>query len=560
MSYGLVEARLPVPDAYCQQDVRLQEGTARERFRTICLPDTACQRPASSNLPMTPSIDRGNEPRRIPEDDSSQPRRSKHAQARRHRRPRRASSGRRCLRPDEGCQQGHHRTGSHRRQKGWCSALVSISDTYAAQGLPAAKQLAAKVVDEAYGYQMGAVLFKPTLAAAPQSFRTTREGAISYFVGGDQAFPHDHGFALSDEKKCDIENAAVFIGVIRRRRWQREIHRQGRQGDRRRQDLGVREGRRRQAPHHGPPFLPALRRRLTPVPAQDRAKSPRTVHGPLAVRGQDGWRDLGRRRHGLLRPRDWRGIAARREGHPDRSGRAPVRRHKARRDPERCRAKPGPLDAFVKPDAPGLDGDNLGGRQPGPSSSIDRRTPPPSRRRPLTTTVARAHFIAFSVRLPTISIRSVSSTSSAIVRSNSSSRAMERALLSRAIAVQVRSTIGRSVWGPDGSPRGSWRALRASSRRITRSMLLTSSAMGIRQLRLSIAAQPPDEYVENSERCVFKAWARSPARARAAIRSCARAAMTALASSTNGMISRGKRPAIVDRRPHGHRPGRSGPD
>ncbi len=96
-------------------------------------------------------------------------------------------------------------------QKGWCSALVQISDTYAAKGLPEAKQLASKVVDEAYGYQMGPVLFKPTLAAAPQSFRTTREGAISYFVGGDQAFPHDHGFATKNWKKCDIENAAVFI-------------------------------------------------------------------------------------------------------------------------------------------------------------------------------------------------------------------------------------------------------------------------------------------------------------------------------------------------------------
>ncbi len=96
-------------------------------------------------------------------------------------------------------------------QKGWCSALVEISDTFAAKGLPAAKQLAAKVVDEAYGYQLGAVLFKPTLAAAPQSFRTTREGAISYFVGGDQAFPHDHGFATKNWKKCDIQNAAIFI-------------------------------------------------------------------------------------------------------------------------------------------------------------------------------------------------------------------------------------------------------------------------------------------------------------------------------------------------------------
>lgn len=96
-------------------------------------------------------------------------------------------------------------------QRGWCSALVEISDTYAAKGLPAAKAIASRVVDDAYGYQMGAVLFKPTLAAAPQSFRTTREGAISYFVGGDPAFPKDHGFATKNWKKCEIENAAIYI-------------------------------------------------------------------------------------------------------------------------------------------------------------------------------------------------------------------------------------------------------------------------------------------------------------------------------------------------------------
>jgi hypothetical protein len=96
-------------------------------------------------------------------------------------------------------------------QKAWCQALVDISSTYAKDGQPAAKALAEKVIDSAYGYQMGAVLFKPTLTVAPQTFRTTRDGALSYFVGGDQAYPHDKGFALKGWTKCESKNAGIFI-------------------------------------------------------------------------------------------------------------------------------------------------------------------------------------------------------------------------------------------------------------------------------------------------------------------------------------------------------------
>lgn len=96
-------------------------------------------------------------------------------------------------------------------QKAWCDALVGISTTHAAQGQPAAKAMAEKVIDAAYGYQMGAVLFKPTLTVAPQTFRTTRAGALAYFVGGDTAFPKDTGFALKGWAKCDVANAAIFI-------------------------------------------------------------------------------------------------------------------------------------------------------------------------------------------------------------------------------------------------------------------------------------------------------------------------------------------------------------
>jgi hypothetical protein len=96
-------------------------------------------------------------------------------------------------------------------QKAWCGALVDISTANETQGQAAAKALAEKVIDAAYGYQMGAVLFKPTLTVAPQTFRTTRAGALAYFVGSDPAFPKDTGFALKGWKKCEIANSAIFI-------------------------------------------------------------------------------------------------------------------------------------------------------------------------------------------------------------------------------------------------------------------------------------------------------------------------------------------------------------
>jgi len=96
-------------------------------------------------------------------------------------------------------------------QEAWCSALVNIGSTYEKDGQAAAKALAENVIDSAYAYQMGAVLFKPTLTENPQTFRTTRAGALSYFVGGDPSFPKDTGFALKGWKKCAPENAAIFI-------------------------------------------------------------------------------------------------------------------------------------------------------------------------------------------------------------------------------------------------------------------------------------------------------------------------------------------------------------
>ncbi len=96
-------------------------------------------------------------------------------------------------------------------QKAWGDALVAISTTYEEKGQPAAKALAEQVIDQAYGYQFGTVLFKPTLTTAPQTFRTTKAGALAYFVGGDPAFPKDKGFALKGWRQVAVQNAAIFI-------------------------------------------------------------------------------------------------------------------------------------------------------------------------------------------------------------------------------------------------------------------------------------------------------------------------------------------------------------
>ena len=64
--------------------------------------------------------------------------------------------------------------------------------------------------DTAYAYDMGPVAFKPTLTTAPNTFRTTREGALAYFVGGNSAYP-DTGFALKHWRSYRMTNAAIII-------------------------------------------------------------------------------------------------------------------------------------------------------------------------------------------------------------------------------------------------------------------------------------------------------------------------------------------------------------
>lgn len=78
-------------------------------------------------------------------------------------------------------------------QKIWGEGIVRIGKVFSEKG--DYKKEAKEHIASLYGYNLGTVLFKPTLAADKQ-FRTTKEGALSYFIGHDENFPEDHGFAI----------------------------------------------------------------------------------------------------------------------------------------------------------------------------------------------------------------------------------------------------------------------------------------------------------------------------------------------------------------------------
>ncbi len=94
-------------------------------------------------------------------------------------------------------------------QKKWGEALVAIATAYDEEGAEKAREAAVAAIEDLYNYDNGPVLFKPTLAQEPHRFRTTEEGAIAYFVGGNPDFPADSGFALKGWREVAIDNAAI---------------------------------------------------------------------------------------------------------------------------------------------------------------------------------------------------------------------------------------------------------------------------------------------------------------------------------------------------------------
>ena len=93
-------------------------------------------------------------------------------------------------------------------QRAWGKGIVAIATAHTNGGDYVG--LATNHVNTLYAYQMGPVLFKPTLAAVDQ-FRPTFETALSYFVASNNACPEDKGFAIQGWTDVRFENSDVII-------------------------------------------------------------------------------------------------------------------------------------------------------------------------------------------------------------------------------------------------------------------------------------------------------------------------------------------------------------
>lgn len=94
-------------------------------------------------------------------------------------------------------------------QKAWSEALLKISKTHAEGG--DYKKVASDAIDAGYNYQNGIVLFKPTLTTGDQTFRLDKEGALSYFVGGNSKYKNDTGFALKGWTRYITKNSGIIL-------------------------------------------------------------------------------------------------------------------------------------------------------------------------------------------------------------------------------------------------------------------------------------------------------------------------------------------------------------
>ena len=91
-------------------------------------------------------------------------------------------------------------------QKVWGEGIVHIGNVYTEGG--DYKAAAEKHIDELYGYSLGTVFFKPTMASEKQ-FRLSKRGALSYFVGHDPEYAEDHGFAIKPWSNVRWESVGV---------------------------------------------------------------------------------------------------------------------------------------------------------------------------------------------------------------------------------------------------------------------------------------------------------------------------------------------------------------
>lgn len=93
-------------------------------------------------------------------------------------------------------------------QNKWGEGIVKIATLYR-EGKDY-KAAAEEFAESKYGFEDREVLFKPTKAAIIP-FRHDTEGAVSYFVGGNEKYPEDLGFAIQPIVNVEFRNVGMVL-------------------------------------------------------------------------------------------------------------------------------------------------------------------------------------------------------------------------------------------------------------------------------------------------------------------------------------------------------------
>ena len=91
-------------------------------------------------------------------------------------------------------------------QELWAQNVIEIGNLYIKK--EDYKSRASVFVKQFYAFDVGEVLFKPTLASEKQ-FRCSYDDALSYFIGGN--ISEDKGFALKPWKKINFSERRIII-------------------------------------------------------------------------------------------------------------------------------------------------------------------------------------------------------------------------------------------------------------------------------------------------------------------------------------------------------------
>ena len=94
----------------------------------------------------------------------------------------------------------------------WGEGIIAISEAHEAEGIEKATALANQVLDNLYGFDFGPILFKPTLSGGLDTFRTDKEGTLSYYIGNNSKFPSDKGFAIKSWSKIVSNTSSISVG------------------------------------------------------------------------------------------------------------------------------------------------------------------------------------------------------------------------------------------------------------------------------------------------------------------------------------------------------------